>query len=116
VDFFQAVTQAIHSVSEDNKRRSPRLRTLKGAKILYRNGWGIVDCVIRDMSETGARLVCKDTAAVPGEFSLLFINEDMVRDARVVWRREDLLGITFTSDKRPAPKTKLRSGDEMMGN
>ena len=102
-------------MSEDNKRRAPRLRTLKGAKILYPNGWGIVDCVIRDMSESGARLVCKDTTAVPAEFTLLINNEDMVRDARVVWRRQDLLGITFTSDRRPAPKARPRSGEQLMG-
>lgn len=102
-------------MSEENKRRTPRLRTLKGAKILYRNGWGIVDCLIRDMSDTGARLVCKDTTAVPAEFTLLVNNEEVVRDAKVVWRRQDMLGIEFTSDKRPAPKSRPRSGSDMMG-
>ncbi|MDE2385471.1 MAG: PilZ domain-containing protein [Alphaproteobacteria bacterium] len=80
---------------------------LKGAKIVSLNNWTLIDCVIRDMSETGARLICKDPVAVANEFRLLIPNDNTICSARVVWRREDQIGITFTSEKTRAPARKF---------
>lgn len=91
----------------ENKRKAPRARVLKGAKIVSLNNWTLIDCVIRDMSETGARLICKDPVAVANEFRLLIPNDNTICSARVVWRREDQIGITFTSEKTRAPARKF---------
>ena len=90
----------------DNKRRSPRHRVLKDGKIVMKNNWSVVDCCIRDLSDTGARLTCQDPLAVPNEFSLLFPATLMIRDAAVVWRRNDQVGVHFTSAARKAPPRK----------
>ena len=85
------------------------MRVLKGAKIVSMNQWSVVDCTVRDMSETGARLICGDQVSVANEFRFLLPSENTIRTAKVVWRRGDQLGIEFTSEKTRAPVRKLQS-------
>lgn len=91
---------------EDNKRIAPRNRVLKSAKIVHLSNWSLVDCIIRDISETGAKLIIGDQVAVPNEFRFLVSSENTIRNAQVVWRRGDMIGITFTSEKTGAPVRK----------
>ena len=96
-------------MTADNKRITPRNRVLKGAKIVSMNHWSVVDCKVRDMSETGARIICGDQASVANEFQFLMPSENWMRTAKVVWRRDTLLGIEFTGEKTPALVVKLQS-------
>lgn len=90
----------------DDKRRVTRHRVLKEGKIVMLNNWSVVDCSIRDISETGARIRCKDQPAVPSDFRLLLMAEQRIRDAHVVWRKDDQLGLQFTGEWKPAPPRK----------
>jgi hypothetical protein len=75
-------------------RRAPRQKTFKGGSILY----GLappVDCIIRNLSETGAALQVSNPAAVPDTFQLLIKPELKKRNCRVAWRSEDRLGVEF---------------------
>jgi len=87
-------------------RIAPRSRVLKDGKIVTGILQSVIDCCVRDISATGARLKCVHAATVPNEFKLIMPGDNMMRDARVVWRREELLGIVFTSSPRPAPPRK----------
>ncbi len=80
---------------------------LKGAKIVGMDNWTVMDCTVRDISETGAKLLCGDPLAVANVFRFLLPTENTIRDARVVWRRDGMLGIEFTSEKTKAPARKL---------
>ena len=75
-------------------RSKPRLRTIKGGTILF----GIapaIDCVIRNMSPTGALLVVENQAAIPDDFTLLIKPELTKRTCQVMWRRPDRMGVQF---------------------
>jgi hypothetical protein len=91
---------------DDNKRIARRMKTLKSAKIVFLNQWSVIDCAVRDMSATGAKLVCAQAATVPNEFRLLMLSDNMMRNAKVVWRREDTLGIHFIGEAYPSPPRK----------
>ena len=93
--------------ADENERVARRSRVLKGAKLVNMNNWSLVDCIIRDMSETGARIICGDQFAVANEFRFLVPTENTICNARVVWRRGEMLGIEFTSEKTRAPARKL---------
>lgn len=66
-----------------------------------------MDCTVRDISETGARLMCADPLSVANVFRFLLPAENTIRDARVVWRRDGMVGIEFTSEKMKAPARKI---------
>lgn len=78
-----------------NKRRSPRLRTLKGGSIMFGVA-AAVDCVIRNMSETGAALEVESPVGIPDEFRLLIKPEFLKRNCRVVWRSAKRIGVAFS--------------------
>ena len=67
-----------------DNRRAARRRVLKSGKIIMMNNWSVVDCCVRDISETGARICCQDPAAVPNEFRLLIPHDNTIRPAKVV--------------------------------
>lgn len=91
---------------DDDKRIARRLRVLKQGKIVLPNGLTILDCAVRDLSETGARLICGETTAIPNTFRLAFPADRTIRDAKVVWRRPDQVGVHFTSAAAKAPLLK----------
>jgi PilZ domain len=93
-------------MTETNNRISNRARVLKGAKIISFNHMLVLDCTVRDLSVTGAKLMCADPLSVANTFRLMLPAENSIQDARVVWRREGMLGIEFTSEKTKAPMRK----------
>ena len=58
------------------------------------------DCLITDMSKTGAKLFAEGVE-VPDRFSLLIAGAQGIRrDCRVVWRLGSEIGVEFTSPPR----------------
>ena len=93
----------VFMLANQENRIARRSRILKDGKIVLLNNWSIVDCSIRDISGTGARIKCKNWTAVPNEFRLVVLSDNTIRDAKVVWRRDDQIGLEFTSEERKAP-------------
>jgi hypothetical protein len=79
----------------DNKRDRPRQRTLKSGKIVFAGGSFSIDCTIRNLSETGARLQVPTTVAIPDKFTLVDAHGGTRRDVTVAWRKDDLVGVRF---------------------
>jgi hypothetical protein len=98
---------AAASSANDNKRVAPRQKTLKSAKVVHLTKWLAVDCAVRDISATGAKLQCKDQISVPDEMRFVLISDNTIRKAKVAWRHDDLIGIEFTSEPERAPPRKF---------
>jgi len=90
-------------MGDEEKRGAPRHRVLKAAKIISMDNKSVIDCTVRNLSETGAQLVIEKTAAVPEEFQFFLANGDTIRDAVVAWNHGDRIGVKFTGESRPAP-------------
>ena len=85
-------------MAEGEKRSAPRQRVLKAAKIITMDNTSVIDCTVRNQSETGALLVVEKNVTVPDEFQFFLANGDTVRDAVV------------KSDQRvPTPMTRSAS-------
>ena len=83
-------------VSVIERRGSPRRRTLKQARAVFGDR-ATIDCTIRDLSETGARLVFAAATQLPEYFSLLLVSAERRFDVRVVWRKGLAVGVCFTT-------------------
>jgi hypothetical protein len=77
----------------EEKRISPRHRVMKPGKIGF-NGSGI-ECLVCNVSESGAAIEIKGTICVPETFNLIVDSELISKDCRVVWRKYQRLGVTF---------------------
>jgi uncharacterized protein YceH (UPF0502 family) len=63
---------------------------------------GAMDCMIRDLSEDGARIALSDTVALPEVIELDIPQRELRRRARVVWRRNGEVGLSFSqADRTP---------------
>nr|WP_280172772.1 PilZ domain-containing protein [Hyphomicrobium sp. CS1GBMeth3] len=82
-------------MSEQEKRRALRKRVLKGATIAFNNRSSTLSCMVRDISETGARLRVPKGQAVPSRFDLLIEVDGLEAPCAVAWRRGEEMGVTF---------------------
>ena len=79
-----------------DSRKSARRRTLKAGKVILPNG-AVIDCSIRDMSETGARLEFAAVIVLPPQFDLLIVSSETRIAAELVWHRALSAGVRFRS-------------------
>ncbi len=93
-------------MTQAESRVAKRLRVLKTGKIIVNKSLAVVDCTVRDLSDTGAKLVCAKSGEVPDEFRIVLIQDNTIRDAVVMWRKGEQLGIKFTSEAARAPPRK----------
>lgn len=94
-------------MSEADKRRAPRKRVLKGATIAFNDRASTMPCVVRDFSDTGARLRISKGQAVPGHFDLIIEMDGIDVPCSVAWRRGDEIGVLF--DATPTRSTPRRA-------
>jgi hypothetical protein len=74
--------------------RAPRLRVLKGAKIIFNKGGSVIDCTARNLAEGGAALDVETTAGLPSEFELVIQGTPQHR-CQIRWRRPGRIGVAF---------------------
>jgi hypothetical protein len=76
-----------------DRRRFPRRRLQYAAKIDLRDGSPLQGCVLRDISDSGARMVVM-TEDIPEEFDLV-LSQLNKRRCAVVWRNGKEIGVKF---------------------
>jgi hypothetical protein len=85
----------------EDRRRFPRTRCFKGARIVA-SGHDVVTCIVRNVSAEGARLQLAGIVALPDEFDLCFDSGRRVRQCRMMWRTESDVGIWFAQQAQAA--------------
>jgi hypothetical protein len=66
-----------------------------GSQVAFNNRCSTIDCLVRNMSQNGAKLVFAHPAAIPSEFDLMIRQKGDSRRVRIVWRGELEAGIAF---------------------
>ncbi len=79
-------------------RRETRLRTFLKGRIIFNNGNSSMDCLIRDLSGSGARLMLSQTATLPDGFDLFIPAKERTHKATLRWRKDDSIGVTFAEE------------------
>ncbi len=76
-----------------NKRAAARQRVLKSASIEFHGG--VIDCVIRNISETGAALEVASPLGIPETFNLVISGDHSSRPCQVALRKGKRIGVSF---------------------
>jgi hypothetical protein len=85
-------------MSAVNKRHSVRTRRLLQALCIFNNGSSSLDVTVRDISESGARLIADGLHFLPQTFELRIREADgrySARRARLVWTKGRTAGLEF---------------------
>ena len=97
---------ADHQHDHEHGREAPRRRTLIAAKIRY--GAVGVDCIIRNLSDTGAKLEVSESVVLPARFEIVIPQKNVIHQAELRWRHGAETGIAFLT----APQS---TGSEAVG-
>ena len=81
----------------DEHRASPRKRTLLRGRIEYSNRQFSLDCLIRDLSETGARLSVSENVPLPAKFDLHIPGRSEAVPVELCWRIRGGAGVRILS-------------------
>ena len=85
----------------EERRRTLRKAFSHPAGLFYPDGKRICECIMRDISDTGARLLIEEPRDseiddFPSEFILTISKSGNVyRRCKLVWRRNNELGVNF---------------------
>jgi PilZ domain-containing protein len=76
-------------------RSVPRNRELLGARIIFDNDSSTLDCIVRDLSAGGAKLVFGSPDGIPYLFTLQIPAHGSQHEAQLVWRQGGTCGVKF---------------------
>ena len=97
-------------MSETEGRMANRTRSFLRGEIVHSNGNSRTECTVRDLSDTGARIEAPPSVTVPEYFDLIIPQRNIRHRARIVWRHQAELGLTFEDIlQQPAPMAEQSS-------
>jgi hypothetical protein len=76
-------------------RKAARQKSFLRGMINVNNGRSTFDCLIRDISPEGARLVFSSAVSIPDAFDLYIPQKEQTLSVRVTWRHGEEIGVAF---------------------
>jgi len=86
-------------------RITTRHKSFLQGRIYFNNHRSAVDCLIRDISDTGARLTFSGPVIIPDVADLYIPLKERMLRMRVQWRHGDEAGVTFVPAEEAAAQT-----------
>ena len=94
------------------RRRSARQKSFLRGCIYFNNRRSALDCLVRDISANGARLIFSDTVTIPDVVDLYISQKEQTLRAHVQWRHGDEVGVAFANaPQASAPRQPLDVAD-----
>jgi len=81
------------------RRKYARSRVVRRAKLLLETS-SLVDCLVRDLTNTGARVEAVNARELPQALDMTFDGGRSMRPCRLVWRTTNEVGIEFSKSSR----------------
>jgi hypothetical protein len=76
------------------RRISPRIPTRRAARIDIK-GMDPIECLVRDLSASGARLEVPDVRQLGNSFTLTIVGSWNRQACRVAWRKGNMVGVEY---------------------
>jgi hypothetical protein len=85
------------------RRRVARQKSFLRGSIHFNNRRSVVDCLIRDISPYGARLIFSDAVTVPDVLELYIPQKGQTLRTHVIWRHGQEVGVAFAQHMQIDP-------------
>jgi PilZ domain len=89
------------------QRATRRSKTYLGASIGF-NQFLPTDCILRNLSESGAMLELDNVSTMPKEFSLTIPTRGKSYRAQMVWRQLGRAGLSFVNSEEQSRTAQMR--------
>ena len=83
------------------RRKQSRGKSFLQGRVYYNGRRSSADCIVRDITEAGARLKFADSPAVPEVFELHIPNKQESFRAHVIWNHGSEIGVMFEAPGTP---------------
>src|SRR6187455_2601734 len=87
------------------RRRTARQKSFLRGMIYFNNRRNVVDCLIRDISTYGARLIFSDAVTTPDVLELYIPQKEQTLRIHVIWRHGQEVGVAFAQAAQIEPAT-----------
>jgi hypothetical protein len=77
------------------RRRSVRQKSFLRGRVYFNKGRESADCLVRDLTNQGARIIFSDSINIPALIDLHIPQKDYTVRARVIWRQGVEIGLAF---------------------
>jgi hypothetical protein len=84
------------------RRQARRLKSFLRGFVYFDKRRGALSCLIRDLSDEGARIIFSESVTIPDVVNLHIPQKDQTLRAKVTWRRGDEIGLGFTASAETA--------------
>ena len=91
------------------RRRIVRQKSFLRGMVYFNNRRSVADCLIRDISPYGARLIFSDTVTTPDIIDLYIPQKEQTLRSHVIWRIGHDVGVAFPQAVQAEPAA--NSGD-----
>ena len=89
------------SEREPERRNSTRQKSFLQGRIFFNNRRSAIDCLVRDISAGGAKLIFSQTASIPDVVELFIPQKEQTLRAHVIWRSGEEAGVAFRTAQAP---------------
>lgn len=96
--------------SNDNKRAHTRHRVLKEGIVAFNKEYSTINCQVRDISATGAKLRVDDPGRLPKRFNLHIPVDGVKYAVEVRWVQSSVCGVEFQGE---AERTHFRRSQHL---
>ena len=79
----------------EERRAEPRYKSLKGVRVYVADTGAEIDCIIRSLSPSGARVEFETAPHLTGQFDVYFTSECIRVPAELVWQDGARVGLKF---------------------
>lgn len=86
-----------------DRREAKRERIHQSANVVFNGRQTVLDCTLRNHSETGALVRMSDWIALPRTFEIDIADQEHSLRVRQCWRRGDDVGVVFMTIEDSAP-------------
>ena len=89
-------------MDESERRIATRQKSFLQGRVYFNNRRSSIDCLVRDVSPTGARLKFAGAVTTPELLELYIPNKEESFRAQVQWHRGDEIGVAFIREEAEA--------------
>src|ERR1700754_1378106 len=87
----------------EERRRVARQKSFLRGMIYFNNRRSAVDCLVRDISPYGARLIFSDAVTTPDVLDLYIPQKEQTLRVQVIWRHGQEVGVAFAQTATVEP-------------
>ena len=91
------------------RRGSRRQKSFLRGFVYFDRLRGVIGCLVRDLSDEGARIILSQGVTIPDVFNLHIPQREQTLRAHVQWRRGDEIGLAFTEEETATATSRKES-------